>query len=240
MKQQEIWGNNTSDIVVTDIINGYLNSGIFQKELASLINSVCVKNQYTKVIEVGCESGTTCMLLNNDLDKTFLDYNEDIIRKVELACKQLNIKASFVNEDMFSMSCADKSYDVVFNSGVIEHYNKEERIRIINEYCRILDDRGTLILAIPNHYSFPYRSAYLLKKVFLRGYQWPWPKEFKIYDLEEELEATGMKLIQRVTLAKECIFYFWNFVKPLMYILKASDVLFNYEGYLTTLVIRKK
>jgi len=97
------------------------------------------------------------------------------------------------------MSCSDESYDVVFNSGVIEHFNKKERIDILREYRRVLKRNGMMIIAIPNHYSLPYRSAYLFKKKFLRGFLWPWPEEYKIYDLEEELGLVDMQLVKRTT-----------------------------------------
>lgn len=240
MKHQEIWKRNTSNISVSSIITNYHNPNDFQKELASLINRICERNKYAKVIEVGCESGITNMLLNDDLEKHFLDLNKSILDKVEQACKQLKIKGVFISEDMFSMNCPDESYDVVFNSGVIEHFNKKERIDILKEYSRVLKRDGTMILAVPNHYSFPYRSAYLLKKKILRGFQWPWPEEFKIYNLEEELGATDLKLVKRVTLSKEAIFSFWKFISPIKKLMLWSDSLFNYEGYLTTLVIKKQ
>lgn len=188
---------------------------------------------------MGCERGITNMLLDKELDKYFLDLNKDILEKVEQVCGQLKIKAKFIHEDMFSMSMSDEYYDVVFNSGVIEHFDTKKRIDLLKEYSRVLKRNGTMILAIPNHYSFPYRSAYVLKKKILRGYKWPWPEEFKIYDLKEELKATNLQLASRTALAKETIYDFWKFVRPIKKLLAWSDALFNYEGYLTVLVIRK-
>lgn len=239
MKQQEIWKKHSSNISVSSIVENFHNPNGFQRELAALINDICDKSEYTKVIEVGCESGITNMLLNTNLEKYFLDLNDGILKKVEQACKQLKIEGTFISEDMFSMNSPDEYYDVVFNSGVIEHFNKMERIDILREYSRVLKRDGTMVLAVPNHYSFPYRSAYVLKKKILRGFQWPWPKEFKIYNLEEELGAANLQLVKRITLSKEAIFSFWRFAKPIQKLLLWSDYVFNYEGYLTTLVIKK-
>lgn len=240
MKQEKIWEAHTSNISITDIIWNYHNQNIFQRELASLIDNICEDNKYTKVIEIGCERGITNMLLNNNLTKYFLDINQDILEKVEKACIQLQIMGTFINEDMFSMSCSDEFYDVVFNSGVLEHYDKKERIEILREYSRVLKPNGTIILGIPNHYSFPYRSAYIFKKKILRGFQWPFPEEFKIYDLADELRETDLQLIKRITLAKKVIFAQWGFIRPIKKLLIISDYLLNYEGYLTTLVIKKR
>ena len=235
-----MWSQHTSNLTVSDIVRNYQNPCLFQIELASLINNICRENGYTRVAEIGCESGVTNMLLNNDLEKYFLDFNHDVLTKAEKASRQLEIKGEFICEDMFSMSCHDEFYDVVFNAGVIEHYNKEERIDLLKEYCRVLKRNGMMVLAIPNHYSFPYRSAYLFRMKILRGFRWPWPEEFKIYDLEQELREASLQLITRTTLAKETIFGFWRYIKPIEMLLSWSDFLFNYEGYLTTLVIKKR
>ena len=180
------------------------------------------------------------MLLNDNLDKYFLDLNDDVLEKAEKAARQLNIKGTFICEDMFSMSCPDEFYDVVFNSGVIEHYNRKERIDLLKDYSRVLKRDGMMILAFPNHYSFPYRSAYLFRKKIFKDNNWSIPDEYKIYDLKEELEATNLQLVKRTTLAKQSIFPFWSFFRPIKYLLSWSDFLFNYEGYLATLVIKKR
>lgn len=193
-------------MTVADIVRDYYDPAVCQRELASLINKISRENSYTRVIEVGCESGTTSMLLNNDLEKYFLDLNDDVLRKVAQACGKLGIDGTYIHEDMFSMSCPDEFYDLLFNSGVIEHFTKVEWIDLLREYSRVLKRGGTMILAVPNHCSFPYRSAYILRKRLLQGYRWRWPEEFKIHDLEDELRATSLQLVKKTTLAKEAIF----------------------------------
>jgi SAM-dependent methyltransferase len=238
--QQELWTIHTQQIRVSDIVARYHHPFDFQAELALLINDICQENNYGTAIEVGCESGITSMLLRADVEATYFDLNGDIVQKVKRACEQLNKRGRFVVGDMFAMGFRDKSYDVVFNSGVLEHYDENDRIRILREYSRILRDNGTMVLGIPNHYSLPYRSAYVLKKKILRGYQWPWPEEHRIYDLREELRATGLRLVKRLTLAKESLFGFWHCSRVLRKLWVWSDRMLHYEGYLSTLVIRKR
>ncbi|MBS3965512.1 MAG: class I SAM-dependent methyltransferase [Methylomonas sp.] len=240
MRQEEIWKKHSATISVSNIIHAYHKPCDFQKEFAEIINSICIKNNYKKVIEAGCETGITSMLLDNCLEKHFLDLNDDILVKVKDACKQLNIDGFFNVENMFFMSYPDNSFDVVFNSGVIEHFNKEDRIIILKEYKRILKPDGAIIVAIPNHYSFPYRSAYLVKKKLLNGYQWPWPDEYKIYDMKKEIEGSNLKLISRSTLAKNTIFAHWGFIRPIKKLMQLSDIVLSYEGYLTVLLIKNK
>ena len=98
MDQQEIWKRHASNISVSDIIRGYHNPSISQRELASFINNICEENKYTRVIEIGCESGITNMLLNNDLEKYFLDLNDDMIEKIKQACGQGGINRDLIQQ----------------------------------------------------------------------------------------------------------------------------------------------
>ncbi len=240
MNHQSIWQKHASTITVDDIVRAYQSPATFQRDFSRLINEICRHEHYTSTIEVGCETGVTSLLLADNLQKTFLDLNCDIIKKVESACKRLGVNADFLTEDMFAMeSIPDESYDVVFNSGVLEHFGEDMRAKALTEYSRILKRKGRILIGIPNHYSFPYRSAYILRKRILRGLGWPWPPEHKIFDMQKEIATAGLQIESRVTLAKETAFNFWNRLPLARQLLKKADKLFKYEGYLTVITIKK-
>jgi len=238
MEQKETWKKRTATISVSDIERAYQSPADFQRELVNLINTLCHQNNYKKVIEIGCEMGVTSMLLDDALEKTFLDYNEDILEKVRLTCDHLGKQGHFVSEDMFSMSLPDQSYDLVFNAGVIEHYTFDERIALLKSYSRILNNQGMMVLAVPNHYCIPYRAAYVLRKEWLNSKRWPWPAEYKIYNLEKELAMASLQLVQRITFDHHSAYTFLRY-SGIRKLVKLTNALFNYEGYLTVLLIRK-
>jgi hypothetical protein len=125
----------------------------------------------------------------------------------------------------------------VFNAGVIEHFTTHERTKALIEYARILKDDGYMAIAFPNHYSRPYRLAYIIRR-FIK--KWPYPSEFKIYDMNEEIELAGLSLESRQTLSKGSLFRWLNFIPPLKWLFQIIDKVSPYEGYLTLLIIRKK
>ena len=234
MTQEEIWINHIKNSTVDDVINAYNNPAIFQKELVELIN-----HEYkigSKIIEVGCEFGVTSLLLSKHFDRTLLDLNPLAIELTEQAHIKLNKKADFIVADMFYMPIENKHFDIVFNAGVIEHFNERERTKVFLEYARILKDGGVMFIAFPNHYSLPYRLAYKIRRLFKK---WPYPDEFKIYDLINEIESANLFLEKRIVVSKKSLMRWLNFAKPLKWLFQFLDMFYEFEGYLTVLIIRK-
>jgi len=238
IKKEEIWKKMLKDSSVASVINRYNNPLIFQKELKGLINSY--SKVYKDIIEVGCETGTTSFILDDQFNKTLLDLNPSAINLSKKAFRKMNSNAQFFIADMFNMPFKNETYDIVFNSGVIEHVDKKERVRALKEYSRILRNGGVIIIGFPNHFCIPYRLAYIVRNHLLFRYKWPYPKEYKIYDMKDEISTSNLILERRIVISKQSIYNWWNFFKPVKWILKSLGRCINFEGYLTVLIIRKK
>ncbi|MBN1639094.1 MAG: class I SAM-dependent methyltransferase [Ignavibacteriales bacterium] len=241
MKQHQIWKNHIKKLSDSDVLKSLNNPSIFQTEFSKLLSNICKEKDFKNVIEVGCELGVTSLLLDQNLNKHFLDINDRAISIVQSACTKLNVTANFYIQDMFKMDFEDEKFDLLFNSGVIEHYNQNERLHLLKEYSRILQKNGLIVIAFPNHYSLPYRTAYLVRnflKIFFKKL-WLYPKEFKIYNLEKEINEANLILEKRIVLSKKSLFNWWNFFKPMKLFFKFLDKIFKYEGYLTVLLIKK-
>lgn len=236
-KQEEIWKKTLKDSSVASVINSYNNPLIFQKELKSLINSY--SKVYRDIIEVGCATGATSFILDESFNKTLLDLNPIAINLAKKVFRKKNRNAKFVLANMFNMPFEDKSFDIVFNAGVIEHFNKKERTGVLKEYSRILRNNGVIIIGFPNHFCIPYRLAYIVRNYLLFRYKWPYPKEYKIYNMKDEISTNNLILERRIVISKQSIYNWWNFFKPVKWILKLLGRCINFEGYLTVLIIRK-
>lgn len=239
-KQAEQWIKHTESISVQDVVDNYNKPKAHQTEFSTIINDICKKNDYQTIIEVGCETGINCMMVNNSLDKCFFDLNPKAIELVQNTCEELKIDGEFVVGDMFKMNFNDEHFDLIFNSGVVEHFVFNERVEFLTEYDRVLRKGGKMVLAYPNHYSFLYRTAYVIFKKLLFGFKWPWPKEYKFYDMKEEIERVGLKLESRTVVARNTFFDGLNNHGILKKGLLFFDKLFNYEGYLVVLIIKKQ
>lgn len=240
--QKQAWLDFSKGISTEHIKNSYSNPTSFQSEFNSLLKETINKNHIHSAIEIGCEAGISLMLLNPVLAKsTFLDYDHTILEKVVQTCNELDFKGTdCICEDMFTMkSINDETYDLSFNSGVIEHYTKKVRTQAIKSYSRITKKGGYVIVAYPNHHSLPYRLSYLLGRMLGKSV-WPWPKEYKFYDLQDEMKAAGLIYLNRVTMDRATIFK----IKVCKYKISRSFFLFldkfmHFEGYLTVCIAKK-
>jgi 2-polyprenyl-3-methyl-5-hydroxy-6-metoxy-1,4-benzoquinol methylase len=135
------------------------------------------------------------------------------------------------------MPIRDNQFDIVFNADVIEHFNKEDRTKALKEYSRILKDNGVMFIAFPNHYSVPYRIAYIIRKILKR---WIYPDEYKMYDLIDKIKSANLILKCRVILSKKSVMTWLDFMPPLKWFFQFIDIFYKFEGYLTVLEIKKK
>jgi predicted SAM-dependent methyltransferase len=241
--QKQAWMDYSSRISAEDIKNSYLNPTSFQQEFNVFLSKVIKDNSFSSAIEIGCEAGISLMLLNPLLTgSTFLDYDHTILEKVDTVTKTLGLKGTkTVCEDMFTMeSIGNETYDVAYNSGVIEHYTKEVRTLAIKSYSRITKKGGYVVVAYPNHHTLPYRLSYLIGKKIFGDKVWPWPAEYKFYSLQDEMESAGLVYMGRSTMDRSTLFNQWlgkySWSRSFLHVL---DKFMHFEGYLTVCIAKK-
>ena len=234
MDQKEIWETRTQLWSNEEVRAFFSKPKNFQIEFSELLKTYSLEGK--KVIEVGCELGVTSFLLPSHCSKTLLDFNSKVLDLSRFGFAAHHQSADFVTADMFKIPFADGTFDLVFNAGVIEHYTFEERLTLLREYSRVLKKGGKLVIAYPNHYSFPYRWGYLALK-FARIF--PFPAEFKIYSLKDEAVKANLKFEDRVVLSKGSYFE-WLSGKPLLLkLLKLFASIVSFEGYLAVSIMTK-
>ena len=240
--QKQDWLNYSKSITVAHIKKSFENPTSFQSEFNVLLKETIAKNNFNSAIEIGCEAGISMMLLNQNLStSSFLDYDHTILEKVESVCKELGLRGTnCICEDMFTMdSIANESYDLAYNSGVIEHYTKTVRAQALKSYARITKKGGNVIVAYPNHHTLPYRLSYLIGRMMGKK-TWPWPKEYKFFDLKDEMEAAGLIYVGRTTMDRETLFKQWiTKYKSTRSLFLFLDKFFHFEGYLTVCIAKK-
>lgn len=132
---------------------------IFEKEIGDLTGK--------KIIEVGCGTGTTSIWLSKlGANISLLDISLNSIKLSKSLFQHKKRKASSFNASMFELPLKEKQYDVVWNTGVLEHFERNDQKRALLEMKRICKPGGVIITINPSEKSLIYKRAkeYALKK----------------------------------------------------------------------------
>lgn len=145
------------------------------RRIFKCINLSPYKRYDLSVFEVGCGGGKYLVqfILNGwrtvgiDCSKEVLDrasnYLEEILRFYK---KPLNVK--LIYEDFLNFNSSEK-FDLVFHSGVIEHFlDKDDRIVFLKKMFELTKPGGYIISIVPNTIVYPLRNE--TKKNDLREY----------------------------------------------------------------------
>jgi ubiquinone/menaquinone biosynthesis C-methylase UbiE len=188
------------------------------------------------VLEAGCGYGVTSLLLGEQTSRVLLDIESSALEVSQALFEHAGQHARHVQGDLFDMPFDDNQFDVVFNAGVLEHFAHEGRRDALREMARITKPGGSIIAAVPNHFSTPYAHAYAIEKA--RG-TWKYPDEYLIYDFSREVEEIGgMYQVSRETCDPENSFSFLTDKKTKLWF-RLLNIVKRCEGYLTICTYRK-
>jgi ubiquinone/menaquinone biosynthesis C-methylase UbiE len=143
-------------------------------------------------LEVGSGSGRISLALaRRGAQVTLLDNSQPAIDLSKGIFARHGLQAGFVMASAFEMPLPDGSFDVVWNSGVIEHFLFEDQVRMLREMLRVLKPDGTLITFNPSHEGRVYRLAkYLLEQTG----KWPYGREIPIKTLQPHADRLNARL----------------------------------------------
>ena len=164
-----------------------------------------LNRQKIRIAELACGAARVSIDLAQREDVasvTLLDGSKSAIDYAKRQTPQAVFnKMTFMQGDLFNVDLPDQSADLVWNSGVVEHYSEDDIIRITKEMSRVSKDDGTVVIAIPNRKSIAAMKALILGKSSLSSHL-NWVSGYR-YDTEIPYsnkrlsslieEATGIK-----------------------------------------------
>lgn len=208
--QQKIWAERTSASSIETILDAFRSPCTFQTEFADYMNKLGAslhlpKRTHVRICELGGEFGVTTLLLSEEIfERHVLDLNPKPLNLLAQAAHQLGQTVQVHIGDMFKTGWADEMFDVVFSNGVLEHYDKSQRVNALREAARMTRPGGFVIVGVPNHCSLPYRFAYLLRRV--TG-SWNFPPEELIRDFSTELKQVNtLRAMRTLLFDQESVF----------------------------------
>jgi hypothetical protein len=227
---KRIWEAITARTDVAQLEHAFCHPLPFQVELVEIISTLLRTAPSKSSLEVGSSFGITTALLKGAERRAILDYDQHALTTAGKLFGRLGIPVETYLQDFFKITAMTARFGVVFNAGVLEHFNPEERSCILAAMAGLTQAGGYVVVGIPNHYSVPYRLGYLYRRLTRR---WPYPPELKI----REISLPGLQVVAQHQCDKANVFrYLPRRIQPLFRFL---DRWCRFEGYLKVFVFRK-
>lgn len=124
------------------------------------------------ILEAGCGTGRIShRLALGGADVTCLDITEEalVLAKASFG----DVPGHFVQGSILDMP-KDRTYDVIWNAGVLEHFKPEDQRQALSEFVSLVSEGGSAIILTPYSGSFLYRiGKFILEKLG----RWPYGVE---------------------------------------------------------------
>jgi SAM-dependent methyltransferase len=151
-----------------------------------------------KLLEVGCGSGflTYSLILfrkEKRFDSVLLDYSGAALELSRQNSAAVKSDIKFVGANALQMPFSDNEFDVVFNEGLNEHFDGNDRQKIFDEMARVCRTGGQVIVTVPNAVNMFYRIE---KWILERRNSWPfgYEKGYTIFELRRKMKKAGLKI----------------------------------------------
>lgn len=179
----EQWGNIYNESILEDVVNN-LKKDCFSIQTKEIIK---ITQRGEHVLEIGCGSGESSLALAKEgRQVSVVDYSAKSICLVSRIAEQMGYEIKTYCIDAFDdLPFKDQEFDVVFQAGLLEHFEKEQRIEILGKWRRICK---RMISMIPNAHSLAYRAGKRLQEDM--GI-WPWGLELPQSSLMDEFKQAG-------------------------------------------------
>lgn len=147
---------------------------VADRDALRLIKLLFEENNAISLLEAGCGSGANslCLLKFFSIKELYLlDISEKALKVAQKHTDPiLADKITYIEGDIFDLSCLNKQFDLVWNTGVLEHYEISEIQKIVSQMYSKVKLGGYLVVGIPNRKSIAVLKAALLGSSFGKKY----------------------------------------------------------------------
>ncbi|QSI75599.1 glycosyltransferase [Niveibacterium microcysteis] len=160
----------------------------FNQQLVKAIKGLLP--QGARVLEAGCGGGNQSVALARDggFNVAVLDFSPAALNHASRQFARAGVVGELIEDDAFALRSPD--YDLVFNSGVLEHYTVEEQARFLRGMAS--RSRKYVLVLVPNRACYWY-WVWRIIKTSREG--WPFGREVPTSDLSEAFYLAGLKYL---------------------------------------------
>ena len=141
----------------------------------------------SKVLEAGCGTGQTLALLSERHDTVGLDISRAALNLARSNCKNP------VLGSIFQIPFKNNTFDLVYNSGVIEHFKDPENVAAIQEMARVTKSSGRVVIIVPNTLCIWYKVGKYVA-VMMRNFEFGYEEDYSPKRLETAVRRAGLEI----------------------------------------------
>ena len=133
--------------------HGWLNAAVqhwtFHETLYGMIQIYCPSP--ASILDVGSGAGFSDLLLNSSgYEVTGLDNEPTLVAYAENLAQRCNLTARFQHADAFDLSLYYGKFDLVYSCGVLEHFDREVTVQLLQEQARCAP---LVLIQIPSRFT---------------------------------------------------------------------------------------
>ncbi|MFX0202003.1 MAG: class I SAM-dependent methyltransferase [Candidatus Hodarchaeota archaeon] len=155
------------------------------------------------IVEIGAGAGEmSAKMALSGASCTLCDYSPNAIEFSREIFSELHLEADFQVIDAFNLpEQLLKKFDVAMSFGLVEHFKKQRREKIISAHNLLLKPNGLAIINSPNAWCFPYRIEKFVRQL---THTWRFGEEFPFSPI-------GLKKIARKCNLEPLEVWGWSF-----------------------------
>lgn len=138
---------------------------------------------------------------------TCLDTDPDSLGFARRCADKLGVKIETVCSDATRpLPFGDDEFDCVWSSGLLEHFDRDDRRAMLGEWGRVC--RGRMIHLVPNASCLAYRVGKMMQE---REGLWPYGLEMPLGSLADDFQSAGFEVVREFSVAHR---HALNFLPP--------------------------
>jgi len=141
------------------------------------------------VMEAGCGTGQTLAVFSKRHTTIALDISPPALVLAKKAADSVLIRGT-----IFSIPLRDESCDLVYNSGVIEHFPEPDNGIAVREMARVTKPGGLVVIIVPNTFCPWYRAGKLIG-IALNKFEFGYEEDYSIFRLRNVVETNRLEVV---------------------------------------------
>ncbi len=143
-----------------------------------------------RVLEVGSGPGHDSLYFaERGATVTAVDYSHSGLQTANRIYRDLGLTVTAVRTDARALPFRSDEFDMVFNAGVLEHFEDDPLKTIISEMIRVAKPNGWVLAFCPNRYNVFYQTH--LRRI--HGHRYEYERAFAAKELGARFERAGLR-----------------------------------------------